>query len=332
MAHMNDVALEKTAHLLSSISAELARLGWSHTDMSPPGSSTIQHGMATKNEHIAGQLNAATLTAEDGGRRSHERKQSFEDTSERRYPLPDPNKYTDYDKKYPPDKYGEELEPNARLFKVYRDRVTEKDEDLVQGWHEMLNVLLVFAGLFSAVLTALLVESSKLLQPDHTEITAKAVLSILHRLEAGENAGLANITTSFVPSVNARRINGLWLCSLTLALIVSLLAILVKQWLVEYTSVMRSSAGDAKQWAWRHYALRQGLTWWGIEAFISCLAIFLHISLFLFLGGLSMFIRALDPAIFCVVVVMTAMTGGFYIISTIAPLYWAECSIIDHDS
>ncbi|KAH7096749.1 hypothetical protein BKA62DRAFT_488386 [Auriculariales sp. MPI-PUGE-AT-0066] len=249
----------------------------------------------------------------------------WETPEEESYPFPDQSKYSDYEKRYPPDRYGEELHPNSRVFRVYRDRVTEKDEDLVQGWQDTLNVLLVFAGLFSTVLTAFLVESSKQLRTDNSDMTTKAVLAILARLE-GEN-----ITTSvgairaFTPSPNDRSINGLWICSLALSLIVSLLAILVKQWLVEYISLMRSSAGNPEQWALRHYALRRGLTRWRIEAFISWLAILLHGSLFLFLGGFCAFIYDLDMAIFGVVAAMTAMTGSFYVVSTIAPLYWADC-------
>ncbi|KAH7099226.1 hypothetical protein BKA62DRAFT_621614, partial [Auriculariales sp. MPI-PUGE-AT-0066] len=232
---------------------------------------------------------------------------------------------TEYEKLYPPDKYGEELGANARVFKVYRDRVSEKDEDLVQGLHDTLNVLLVFAGLFSAVLTGFLVESSKQLQPDHAEITATAVVAILAHLQASKTESASIPMTSFSPTRDVRWINGLWFSSLTLALIVSLLAILFKQWLVQYTSLSRSSASDSRRWAWRHCALRRGLSRWRVEQFISWLAILLHVSLFLFLAGLTRFIRALDPVIFKVLMGMSIVTGAFYLLTTLAPLIWAEC-------
>ncbi|KAH7096509.1 hypothetical protein BKA62DRAFT_624918, partial [Auriculariales sp. MPI-PUGE-AT-0066] len=248
---------------------------------------------------------------------------------EGRYPLPDPTKYTEYEKRYPPDRYGEELGRNARLFRIYHDRVTEKDEDLVQGWHETLNVLLVFAGLFSAVLTAFLIESyfnrSKQLQPDYTETTAVAVLAVLAELQGTNSSTSATVHPHFAPTTDARWINGLWFTSLMLALIVSLLAILVKQWMVQYTSLMRSSAGDAKRWACRHFALRDGLSTWGIEPFISLLAVLLHIALFLFFVGLVTFLRSLDSIIFYVSIVMSAATASFYLTSTVAPMIWTAC-------
>ncbi|KAH7096511.1 hypothetical protein BKA62DRAFT_590278, partial [Auriculariales sp. MPI-PUGE-AT-0066] len=232
---------------------------------------------------------------------------------------------TEHERRYPPDKYGEELGLNARLFKIYRDRVTEKDEELVNGWNDTLNFMLVFAGLFSAVLTALLIESSKQLQPDYSEVTAAAVLAILAHLQGTNQSSTVSVTAPFQPDNGARWINGLWFTSLMLALIVSLLAILVKQWLVQYMSLMRSSAGHARHWALRHFALRRGLSKWGVEPFISCLAVLLHISLFLFFIGLVRFIHPLDGIIATVIIVMSAMTAGFYLASTIAPLIWTEC-------
>ncbi|KAH7092796.1 hypothetical protein BKA62DRAFT_65989 [Auriculariales sp. MPI-PUGE-AT-0066] len=249
----------------------------------------------------------------------------WEELPEKRYPLPDPSKFTEHERRYPPDKYGEEHGPNARLFKIYRDRVTEKDEDLVNGWNDTINFMLVFAGLFSAVLTALLIESSKRLQPDYSKVTAVALLAILAHLQGAEHSSIDLPTAPFQPDNDARWINGLWFTSLMLALIVSLLSILVKQWLVQYMSLMRSSAEDAQHWAWRHSALRRGLSKWGVEPFISLLAVLLHISLFLFFIGLVRFIHPLDEIITTVIIVMSAVTAGFYLASTIAPLIWTEC-------
>jgi len=60
---------------------------------------------------------------------------------------------------------------------LYRDRVTERDQDQIEGWNSTLDILLIFvrllppfsvfflsliikqAGLFSAVATAFIIES-----------------------------------------------------------------------------------------------------------------------------------------------------------------------------
>jgi hypothetical protein len=92
-----------------------------------------------------------------------------------RHPVKDPQQYTQHEKEYPPDRYGEEAGKNARVWKVYRDKVNERDADLLDGWNKTLDILLLFvstasaslftlteelqAGLFSAVSTAFVIES-----------------------------------------------------------------------------------------------------------------------------------------------------------------------------
>ncbi|KAH7090921.1 hypothetical protein BKA62DRAFT_663952, partial [Auriculariales sp. MPI-PUGE-AT-0066] len=241
-----------------------------------------------------------------------------------RYPLPNPSTFTEYEKRYPPDRYGEELHPNARAFKIYRDRASEKEDVLVQSWHDTLNMLLVFAGLFSAVLSAFLIESSKQLKQDPVETTVKSILAVLI-LDGTNFTTPPSLSAQFTPTNGAKWINGLWFTSLALALVVSLLAILCKQWLVGYNSTMQSSAGDARRWAARHFVLSRGLSDWGVDAFISGLTVLLHGSLFLFLAGLSAYLRGLIWPVYLAILSLTSATGAFYVASILAPFVWPEC-------
>jgi hypothetical protein len=61
-----------------------------------------------------------------------------------RHPVKDPQQYTQHEKEYPPDRYGEETGKNARVWKVYRDKVNERDADLLDGWNKTLDILLLF--------------------------------------------------------------------------------------------------------------------------------------------------------------------------------------------
>lgn len=47
-------------------------------------------------------------------------------------------------KTYPPDAFGEELGPNARFYKVYRDEATAQDEAMLDSWNKTLDILLIF--------------------------------------------------------------------------------------------------------------------------------------------------------------------------------------------
>ncbi|KZV86771.1 hypothetical protein EXIGLDRAFT_598958, partial [Exidia glandulosa HHB12029] len=49
------------------------------------------------------------------------------------------------------------------------------DTALLDGWSSTLDILLIFAGLFSAVATTFVIESYELLQPDSAAYTAAAL-------------------------------------------------------------------------------------------------------------------------------------------------------------
>ncbi|KAH7093860.1 hypothetical protein BKA62DRAFT_721933 [Auriculariales sp. MPI-PUGE-AT-0066] len=242
-----------------------------------------------------------------------------------RYPLPNPEFFTSFEKKYPPDIFGEEAGLNARVWRVYRDRVTELDEDLLDGWHKTLDVLLIFIGLYSAVATAFIIESSRRLQPDYSEITAKAVIALL----AQANASIVPPTLPSLTNANATTqalwINGLWFASLTIALVDALLTILAKQWLVDFASKQRQPAASARNWAWRHYAYRQGIDRWHIGLFISTLSVLLYLALYLFLFGLLVSLFDLDPRMCAAPVGLTGAFALFHIASMTAPLWWGDC-------
>ncbi|KZW00427.1 hypothetical protein EXIGLDRAFT_596785, partial [Exidia glandulosa HHB12029] len=121
-------------------------------------------------------------------------------------------------------------------WKVYRDEATAHDETMLDGWNKTLDVLLIFAGLFSAVATAFLIESYKLLEPDES---SAYMSTALYLLVTRDNSS----TSSMLPpppalglpaSTTSRAVNWLWFTSLLLALAVALLGILIKQWIVEY--------------------------------------------------------------------------------------------------
>ncbi|KZV95346.1 hypothetical protein EXIGLDRAFT_766259 [Exidia glandulosa HHB12029] len=82
---------------------------------------------------------------------------------------------TPFKQKYPPDPFGGEMDENAPVWKVYQDTATIQDGALLDAWNKTLDILLIFAGLFSAVITAFIIESYRLLQPDFQEYTARAL-------------------------------------------------------------------------------------------------------------------------------------------------------------
>ncbi|EIN09984.1 hypothetical protein PUNSTDRAFT_40355, partial [Punctularia strigosozonata HHB-11173 SS5] len=115
--------------------------------------------------------------------------------------------------------------------------VREYDQDMIDGCKEEIDSLL--AGLFSAVLTAFIIESYKFLQRDPDDTTAALLLQISLQLSS------FSVNGSFMDSTHpikaqlpplqmprgAVRINTFWFSSLVLSLISALVCILLKQWL-----------------------------------------------------------------------------------------------------
>jgi len=131
----------------------------------------------------------------------------------------------------------------------------------------------------------------------------------------------------FVAPALARVTTALWFFSLALALalIVSMLAILAKQWITMFSTRMRAPVSDRRRWAHRHHVFRKGLDSWHLNLFVSTLSIAIHASVLLFLVGLNIYLFDLDSASFVPVVALTAVGLVFYLSATFAPLIWGTC-------
>jgi hypothetical protein len=55
----------------------------------------------------------------------------------------------DYTQKYPPDDLGKEAGENARVWKVYLDEAEAFDDEMLKGFRDTLDALLVFVSIFS---------------------------------------------------------------------------------------------------------------------------------------------------------------------------------------
>ncbi|KAG6846983.1 hypothetical protein H0H93_010754, partial [Arthromyces matolae] len=140
--------------------------------------------------------------------------------------------------KYPPDKPGEEHMENARVWNVFLDETESHDRDLLQGFRDIIDGVLVFASLFSAVVTTLVAQTSQVLQPDNTQIMASILFENNQLLRAAGNVTAINTVPkstlspgSVVHTTKDVWVNGLFFTSLGLSLTTALLTVLVKQWL-----------------------------------------------------------------------------------------------------
>ncbi|KZW02298.1 hypothetical protein EXIGLDRAFT_484573 [Exidia glandulosa HHB12029] len=237
---------------------------------------------------------------------------------------------TDFKRKYPPDPLGDEMVPSARVWRVYHGEAMAHDTAMLDGWSKTVDVLLIFAGLFSAVATAFLIESYKALTPNDSAAYISTALYLL----VSTNTGSVSTSSLGLPppppissSVTSltRWTNGLWFTSLILSLGVALLCILVKQWIGEYVARNAASAAHPLHWARRRQLFFQAMMDWPVAELVSVLPLLLHLALFLFFAGTTGFLWDSDIALSIWVAVLSSGLGVFYVVCTLVPLWIPEC-------
>ncbi|KEP47324.1 putative transmembrane protein [Rhizoctonia solani 123E] len=230
------------------------------------------------------------------------------------------------------DRLGEELAPDAAIWNIYLDEAQDRDRELVEGRQRSLDTLLLFAALFSAILTAFLIESKNLLQQDPADASAALLLIIAQsqqRMELGIPTPVGSTTDitlpNFSPSLSARWINGIWFMSLGLSLSAALIAMLGKEWLITFQS---SRPRSTRRLAFIRQSRLTGLEDWGALHIIALLPTLLHVSLLLFSIGLVIYLWALDVAVAAVLSAVIGATLAFYLVTGILGAVYEFCPFV----
>ncbi|KAI3608461.1 hypothetical protein WG66_000918 [Moniliophthora roreri] len=194
--------------------------------------------------------------------------------------------------------------------------VEKYDDGTVKNWKEDIDTLLVFAGLFSAVVTAFLIEAYQWLSEDPADTTVVLLTRISMQLNASQT--ILPEHPQFEPDASSIRINCFWFFSLVFSLTSALFGLLCKQWLREQQrDPPTKTPGEA-------LALRQirrdSFEKWGVSLFLSVLPILLEIALLLFFVGVLdlLWNRHLIPFAFCFVAVV--LSAGLYFVTTFLPV------------
>ncbi|KAJ7128769.1 hypothetical protein C8R43DRAFT_1210171, partial [Mycena crocata] len=92
-----------------------------------------------------------------------------------------------------------------KLWAVYVSEAEKYDKGLVESWKSDMEGILIFAGLFSASLTAFLIESYKTLIPDPADKTVDLLARISQQLAASSNGTTftAPLSPPFAPLVSS---------------------------------------------------------------------------------------------------------------------------------
>ncbi|CAE6423743.1 unnamed protein product [Rhizoctonia solani] len=222
------------------------------------------------------------------------------------------------------DEYGAEMGKEARVWRIYVRETDRSDAEVVDGWNKSLDVILVFAALFSAISTAFLIESSQKLQEDPADVTAQTLLVISQALSVLVNTTqpttsaaepLPTIDTgSFSPSRIMVAVNTLWYLSLSLSVGTSLLAMLAKDWC---HSFMAGRTGHPYSQTIRRQQKWMMIEKWKMQELIMVLPSLIHLSLLLFAIGLCIYVWELNSGVAWPVICVTGASAGFYAWSSI---------------
>ncbi|KAF9029705.1 hypothetical protein BDZ89DRAFT_1065188, partial [Hymenopellis radicata] len=229
----------------------------------------------------------------------------------------------DYEQKYPPDPIYEEAQPNSRVWRMCLDEFQIFDSDLAEDARDTVDVLLVFAGLFSAVVTAFLIQAAEKLEPDYVQLSSSILYEILVVQRAFVNGSAVDLDP-VVSSPNALNFSPthaqLWINGL--CLITALVAVLAKQWLHQYMAITSGTPLDRSLLRQFRY---EGLQAWRVPLIIGLLPALMHLSLGIFFIGLIIFLAQLYPASAYVVGLFALIAYSAYFASLILSAAHPQC-------
>ncbi|KAJ7644699.1 hypothetical protein FB45DRAFT_999654 [Roridomyces roridus] len=186
----------------------------------------------------------------------------------------------------------------TKLWAVYVSEAEKYDKALVESWKSDMEGMLIFpltipkAGLFSASLTAFIIESYPTLLPDSGDTTVQLLAQISQQLAAAANGStflLPQRTPAFAPPTASLVCNSFWFVSLGLSLSCALVATLVEQWARDFLhkADMRSApATRARIFSYLYYGLKR----FSMHTVVDIIPLLLHASLLFFFAGLVAFL------------------------------------------
>ncbi|TFL00854.1 hypothetical protein BDV98DRAFT_508489, partial [Pterulicium gracile] len=235
----------------------------------------------------------------------------------------------EYEKTYPADAPNEGMAPNARVWRVFLDEAAA-DLDMVEHTRDTVDVILVFAGLFSAIVSTLTSQASAALQPDIAHVTSALLTELIQVQRAiATGSGLSDVVRSTLslasPSTTSstdRWVNAMWFISLAFSLSTTLLAVLVKQWIQAYVS---PTSGTPHTQARIRRFRYMGIEKWHVALIVGLLSSLLHLSLFLFFIGLVVLLFTLDITIAIFVTIIALLVYTAYALSNLLPVWYPHC-------
>ncbi|KAF8149505.1 hypothetical protein B0H34DRAFT_757903 [Crassisporium funariophilum] len=226
----------------------------------------------------------------------------------------------------PWDEVGSEASEGARVWHLYNDESTKVDVAIIDGCNRGVDVLLVFTGLFSAVLTTFIIQSYQLMQPNPSDATNALLAQLVTLQIAASNDTRASVTlpspNSLAPSAREIRwVNGLWFAALSCSLSTALVSMLAKQWIQFNPNISGTPRSRARQRQRRYMQLQS----WRVFVVIAALPLLLHAALLLFFAGLIVLLWSGNIGITAATFAIVGLAYSFYFGSMWLSLVYPDC-------
>ncbi|KAJ6599880.1 hypothetical protein DFH09DRAFT_902049, partial [Mycena vulgaris] len=123
------------------------------------------------------------------------------------------------------------MDKKTEFWNVYKPLADEHDKEFLEKYSTDLDTSLIFAGLFSAVTSAFIIQIQPELQPDPNDMNQALMRLLIHTINNSIFSGPdIMIPVSPAPSTLVVVTQSLLYASLSCTLLAAFLAVLGKQW------------------------------------------------------------------------------------------------------
>ncbi|KAI0280474.1 hypothetical protein BGY98DRAFT_914647, partial [Russula aff. rugulosa BPL654] len=213
------------------------------------------------------------------------------------------------------------------MWNMYMDEVKEEDDRITDAWKNDANSIVTFTGLFSAIVGAFIIEFYKTLSSDTGNQTVALLQQISHQLPNPPNTSAyysSAASQSSPPGTAMVWVIALWLISLVLSLTCALIATLLQQWARRYTETPKSTKLPRYR-ARVRWLLLEGTKLYKVRLIVEILPTLLHLSVYLFLGGLVITFHPINKTVAIAVDAAVGVSGLAYIALSIVPCFDVKC-------
>ncbi|KAI0052186.1 hypothetical protein FA95DRAFT_1602137 [Auriscalpium vulgare] len=233
----------------------------------------------------------------------------------------------------PPGGGSEYGDPAGKIWSVYLGVADHFDTALAESWKGDSDGILIFTGLFSASVSAFVIESYKGLQQDPGIVTTQLLAQISLQLAASANGSQTTVPPLSPSDIVFRspaslvRVNVFWFLSLVLSVSCALGAVLIQQWARRYIRMTQRPAAPYRRARIRAY-LYNGLVRFHLVQVVETIPVLLHASVFLFFAGLVQFLFTVNLTVAYLTMVCVALVTGAYVLVTIMPMLYVDAPLL----